>query len=534
MASRVEGQVQVHDEAAGRRFGTTLAVLAVGAVAVVALALATSPAAAERFQSISLVTWALVAAIVAGGLAVIGVGRLGGEGYLASLWIFAPLAPAFAAGVSVVAYLLAPSVGAADIPAKPGDAVAIGIAATVLAWTASAFPGSALASRRRAQMRAYDALIQRCGVLESRVRSERVRVSAAGAEHDPHVEKALEEAECRLGAVSRELHEKATAGPKLRWVLASGYTGLRRELHRVEEALYSVESEPQLVGDVIHDDLSLEDSGLRNRFTLRRMIRDALGVISPGASHTLLRPVPALPAASALAGATAGGDAPGDGIALTNAEAREALREVRFAINDYRDDIMDSFALGRNKLIWTFLAVAVTTYAFLGLGMLFGIPKTALVSVSVLYLVGSLVGLFNRLRVESSRSSTVEDYGLYLARLVTGALLSGLAGVAGVYVIAQAPAFLGPLTAAAPTAGSAVQMAPDVQVVPAPKDLATVYDLTTNQLALFIAAVFGLAPSTLTARLQAQVDRLERDLQRSEPATSKARGGPTSSDEEGS
>jgi hypothetical protein len=526
--SRAEGQVVQHD-VAGRRFSTAIAVLAVAAVTVVALAFATSPAAAERVQSVSLVTWAALAAIAAGGLAFIGVGRFGGEGYLASLWVFAPIAPAFAAGVSVVAYLLAaPSVKDADIPANPGAAVAIGIAATVLAWTASAFPGSTLASRRRAQMRAYDALIQRCGVLESRVRSERVRVTAAGVDHDPHAEKALEEAECRLGAVSRELHEKATAGPKLRWVLASGYTGLRRELHRVEEALYSVESESQLVGDVIHDDLSLEDSGLRNRFTLRRMIRDALGVVSPGASHTLLRPVPALPAASVLAGAVPAGDASAGGVGLTTAEAREALREVRFAINDYRDDIMDSFALGRNKLVWTFLAVALTTYAFIGLGMLFGIPRTALVSVSVLFLVGSLVGLFNRLRVESSRSSTVEDYGLYLARLVTGALLSGLAGVAGVYLIAQAPAFLTPLTST--TAGAAAS----VQVVPAPKNLADVYDLTANQLALFVAAVFGLAPSTLTARLQAQVDRLERDLQRSEPATSKARGGPTSSDEEGS
>ena len=114
------------------------------------------------------------------------------------------------------------------------------------------------------------------------------------------------------------------------------------------------------------------------------------------------------------------------------------------------------------------------------------------------------------------------DLGVGLLVLVTGALLSGLAGVAGVYVIAQAPAFLGPLTADGPAAAAA------------PRKLDEVYNLTRNQLALFVAAVFGLAPSTLTARLQAQVDRLERDLQRSEPATSTSRGGPTSSDEEGS
>jgi hypothetical protein len=200
---------------------------------------------------------------------------------------------------------------------------------------------------------------------------------------------------------------------------------------------------------------------------------------------------------------------------LKEGEAREALREVRFAINDYRDDIMDRFALGRNKLIWTFLAVALTTYALLGLGLLIGVPKPVVVSVSALYLVASVVGLFNRLRIESTRSSTVEDYGLYLARLVTGALLSGLAGVAGVYLVAQAPAFLGPLTA-------------DTTATTPALDLTAIYDLTRNQLALLVAAAFGLAPGALTAQLQQQVDRLERDLQRSEPATNATRGGLTS------
>ena len=518
--SEARGHVDLQGALIGRRFGTAVAVLAVGALAIVALAFATSPMA-QRLQGVSLVAWATTAAIVAGGFATVGVVRFGGEGYLASLWVFAPLVPAVLAGVSVVAYLLgAESAGKPGVPANPGDAIAIGLGATLLAWSASAFPASALASRRRAQMRVYDGLVQRCGVLESRVRSEKARHT-----ENPHVEKALAEAECRLDAVRSQLYDDAHAGPALRWVLSSGYTGLRRELHRVEEALYSVESESQLVGDVLHDDLSLEDSGLRNRFTLRRMIRDALGTVSPGASQALLRPVPALPPASALAGGPAPDGTAVATVVLTNAEAREALREVRFAINDYRDDIIDSFALGRNKLIWTFLAVSLTTYALVGLGLLFGIPKTALVSVSVLYLVASLVGLFNRLRVESSRSSTIEDYGLYLARLVTGALLSGLAGVAGVYLIAQAPAFLGPLTESTTTPPAPA---------PAARNLEDVYNLTANQLALFVAAVFGLAPSTLTARLQQQVDRLERDLQRSEPATSMAgRGGQTTSDEEG-
>jgi hypothetical protein len=511
MASRAEGQVQVQDEVAGRRFGTVAAVLAVAAAGVVALAVATSPMA-ERLQGVTLLSWATAAAILAAGIALVGVVQLSGEGYLASLWVFAPLAPALAAGASVVAYVLAgESPTNPGVPANPSDAVAIGLGSTLLVWSLSAFPGATLASRKRAQMRIYDQLMQRCGVLESRVTAEQAKTIEA-----EYAKKALAEACCRLDAVKSELHSKAHAGPELQWVLASGYTGIRRELHRVEEALYSVQSEAALVGDVFHDDLSLEGSGIRNEAVLRQTIRDALRVLSPGAHHVLLRPVHALPPGSATPTGIASDGTAGEG-GLTKGEAREALREVRFAINDYRDDIMDRFALGRNKLIWTFLAVALTTYALLGLGLLLGVPKIVVVSVSALYLVASTVGLFNRLRIESTRSSTVEDYGLYLARLVTGALLSGLAGVAGVYLIAQAPAFLSPLTA-------------DSTATPAPLDIAAIYDLTKNQLALLVAAAFGIAPGALTAQLQQQVDRLERDLQRSEPATNPATGGATSSE----
>ena len=211
-----------------------------------------------------------------------------------------------------------------------------------------------------------------------------------------------------------------------------------------------VEDVSELVGDVLHDDLSLEDSGMRNPFAMRRIIRDAMHVLSPGVEQSLLRPVPALPKGTVMV-STAEAQIDETGTrgapkAPTPEQAREALREVRYAINDYRDDIFDSFVRGRNQLIWAYLALAISTYVLLVLGMLFGIPKLTLVSVSVLYLVASLIGLFNRLRIESSHTPKVDTYGLYVARLLTGALLSGLAGVAGVYLIAQAPTFLGPLS----------------------------------------------------------------------------------------
>jgi hypothetical protein len=492
---------------ASRSARIVLSVLAVAALAVGAIAVAwMTPGQAVAASPRAIAT---IATLTAVGAAILGVARYGGEGYLAALWIFAPLAPVVAAAVSVATYLLIPDNGA-DVPLQPADAVAVGLSTAIASWFLSGFPGATLACRDRAQMRAYNDLVQRYGVLAARARTERARLGDEAAN-------ALLEADACLAYVEAELHGVTCGGPALRWALSSGYTGLARLLHRAEEALIAVESPASLVGDALHDDLSLEDSGLRNRFALRRVIRDALPVLSPGAEGSLLRPVPALPkgstvvtAAEAVA-ADAQADQKGSRAgthSLTEQEAREALREVRFAINDYRDDIMDSFARGRNRLLWTYLAVSISTYVLLGLGLLFGIPKVTLVSVSVLYLVASLVGLFNRLRIESSYTPRVDDYGLYIARLLTGPLLSGLAGVAGVYLIAQTPSFLGPLAAQQTTtatvtasplpSASPVATTVDVIQVAAPKALAEVYDLTANQLAILVAAIFGLAPLLTT------------------------------------
>jgi len=515
-----------------------ITVAAVGLIGVIAQAMVATGASKSLGESTALAIAhvALIGSVI---LAIVGIVKYGGEGFLAASWVFFPLVPPLAAAISVVGYLVSPDDPTLPgVPQDPIAAVYIGLASSILLWMLSAFPGAQLARRQRAQRRAYDDLCQRYLVLSARVKAESGKTDAPTK--DSHSYKALSEAASIIGTVENQLFDPEGEGPALRWVLANGYTSITRELHRAEEALFIVESKAEIVGDALHDDLSLEDSGLKNRFTLRRMIRDAMPVISQAAADTLLRPVPALPQTAALLmRAKADGQDKTDG--LSDCEAREALREVRFAINDYRDDIVDSFARGRNRLIWTYLMVAISTYVLLGLGMLSGVPKPALVSVSALYMVGALVGLFSRLRIEASRPSTNDDYGLYLARLLTGPLLSGLAGVAGVYLVAQAPAFLGPITeigsAAASPAPSASPL--PVEVVTAAtqaRPLADIYDLAKNHLAFAVSAVFGLAPGLLTARLQQQVDRLERDLQRSEPATSTAVAGaaPEGASDEGS
>ena len=221
-----------------------------------------------------------------------GIARYGTEGYLASLWVFAPLTPVVAAVASVATYLLIPATG--DVPDHPVDAVAVGTCAALAFWAISAYPGTLLARRERAQTRVFGDLVQRYLVLNARAEAEHAKRGGRAAQVDrgahgeppdpdpPSMPKALQEARVLLADVGDQLYGEASAAPALRWALSSGYLGLTRQLHRAEEALMVVEDVSELVGDVIHDDLSLEDSGLRNPFAMRRMIRDAMRVLSPG------------------------------------------------------------------------------------------------------------------------------------------------------------------------------------------------------------------------------------------------------------
>jgi hypothetical protein len=188
---------------------------------------------------------------------------------------------------------------------------------------------------------------------------------------------------------------------------------------------------------------------------------------------------------------------------LNENQAREALREVRHALNEFRDDRHDGLIRARNRLVWTMLAVGVTTYLLLSLAVVAGVPVKYIQSIAALYLIGAIVGLFNRLRIEAGQSSAVEDFGLSQMRLVVTPLVSGLAAVAGVYLIAALPALLPNGTTPAPT----------------PPQLETVFNITTNPISLVYAAIFGLAPSQLTSRLMFASSRLEKDLQSTEAAS---------------
>lgn len=313
---------------------------------------------------------------------------------------------------------------------------------------------------------------------------------AQGTAAPPGTEEALSEANAHLTYVHDELESDGSRA-SIRWALATGYLSVLSSLHRAEEALIVVEPTDAVVGDALHDALSLEDSTIDNSDRLLRILRSALDTVSPDTSVFLIAGTPV----------------------MTNPEhpmdpkvARQTLREVRFAINQYVEDKLGSLLRARNRLIWTMLAVGVATYLLLGLALAAAVPVPQVLAVTVFYLVGAIVGLFNRLRLEVGRSAAVEDFGLSMARLVVTPLLSGLAAVAGVYLVAVAPSLF-------PTGQTAV---------PKPPTLSEVFNLGTNAVGLVYAAIFGLAPNTLTNRLAAASAQIERQIASTGPSTGTA------------
>jgi len=400
--------------------------------------------------------------------------------FFGALFILAPLMPGLVAVISVGTYLvLTPRPwSATSQPLNPTDAIVVGIAFTAGIWILAGIAGMPMVAARRAQTRLYADLLERYRSLRDRV---------DGTDAPDGSEETLAEATTHLDYVHEQLEGNQSNG-SLRWAFATGYLEVLSSLHRAEEALIIVEPEDAAVGDALHDALSLEDSTIDNRERLAQILRAGLDAISPASAVFLVAGTPAVTKPDQPMNADVG---------------RQALREVRYAINQFLEDKLGSLLRARNRLIWTMLAVGVSTYLLLALALGAGVAVPQIIAVSVFYLVGAIIGLFNRLRLEVARRSAVEDFGLSMARLIVTPLLSGLAAVAGVYLVAVAPSLF-------PTAG---------RPAPAVPTLTEVFDLGTNAVGLVYAAIFGFAPNTLTNRLAAASARVEAEIASVGPAT---------------
>jgi hypothetical protein len=406
------------------------------------------------------------------------------EGGVAALYLYGYLALLCGQVVAVLVYPLLPSRAGSSpaIPQEPAAALVIAVVVTIVVWALEFLVLRAMTSAPKAQPRFYTELI-------FRYQQVRDRWAERGTAHPPIALPV--EVKTQLEWATRALTGE-DKGPGLRWAMAYGYVSVLRAVHFAEEALILVERHDRVLSDTVLDELSLKSSTIQARNELVKEIEAGRTALRSNAAEAPHPQAPAPPPPTHASGSSA---AP-----LSMGEGLERLRLVRYAIDNFRDDLRDGVIRARNRLILVTFVVSTLTFLLLGLAEVVGVPSVCLTSVAALYLVGAIVGCFNRLRIEAKQSSAGEDFGFYQMRLMAVPLMSGLAAVGGVYLVAALPALL-------PVQG-------EPHAVPA---LWAIFDLSSNGASLLYAAVFGLVPETLTKWLLGAADKLQSDLLASRP-----------------
>jgi len=193
------------------------------------------------------------------------------------------------------------------------------------------------------------------------------------------------------------------------------------------------------------------------------------------------------------------------------ATARVTLREVRSTLNDFRDQRWEGIVRQRSRLMMSIVVTGIITHALLCIIILTNPPpaiRLNLLAAALFYIIGAVAGVFARFYAESQGSASVDDFGLSTTRLLAIPLLSGLAGVGGVFVlgglaILGGPALFNINTTQSMTFGLGRLFSPDPQF-------------------LLAAAIFGLTPNLLIKELQQKAQEYESDLKSSKGAETQA------------
>jgi hypothetical protein len=271
-----------------------------------------------------------------------------------------------------------------------------------------------------------------------------------------------------------------------KWALGTGFVELWQRLHATEAALLGQRPLAQRLSYGRQDLLRLSGCELETGGDLKLRLDEAI---------TKLEAIPT--------------EDP-NGIKTPEEErATEILISVHKTIDDYRDQSRAGLARTRIHLIWAGTMTAVVTYILLALAILDDVEPYQIIAGGAYFLVGAVAGLIWQLRQSGSEvRSGEDDFGLDRARLVYVPVLSGLAGVGGVLLMALLYPTLNVVLD--PTLSQEGQSVPEISQI---------FNLATNRFGLLVAAVFGLTPDLLINRLQSQADQYRAQLAATSPQT---------------
>ena len=303
----------------------------------------------------------------------------------------------------------------------------------------------------------------------------------------------------------QKLHNKLFQNnSSIEWILGMGYVNAWHLVHRVQEALVGVETIEEVIGEVVHDVRAIQNSMISDRKDLIRKMLQAVKDLRPEAMvyfdelradkyyadlfppHSNIDLADSMPMEE-LPRQTNGSEE----------LAREAIWQVKHALNVYQDSLRRTLVRNRN---YTYIAIALTafiTYFLLCIVILRNPSIGAIESVTAYYMIGVISGLFVQFYNETKNKNDdapPDNYGLFISRLLAIPVLSGLAAIGGVLITATLPALIG-------------------QSVSKALELSTIFNGTVTLEYLFAAAIFGYAPNLIVGNLQQRARKYSTDLQ---------------------
>ena len=338
---------------------------------------------------------------------------------------------------------------------------------------------------------------------------------------------------CR-NAICLALMQRSTS-----WALGDGYSKLWDWMDKAEEAVIISAPLEKVVGDAVLDEMRLNDSKMDNSEEWANKLRSAVKILNADAVRYLKPSMGTYPLTEGTekaspASSMTGSQAPAliqrlcekpagvgshlwwnllsalffrrasrplhtalqiaapnqatspnqttEAKALQQAQARAVLRKIRETINDFNTKSWDGLVKVRNQLLATMILVGLATYVFVEFAILLQVKTSHIEVAMIIAFVGALSGLIGRLSLESQTGMAIDDYHLSTARLLVTPLLSALAAVIGVLIVAKASRL---------------------------DDIYAFNALVPN---LIIAATFGLTPNVLINQLQKKADEYKGNL----------------------
>lgn len=305
-----------------------------------------------------------------------------------------------------------------------------------------------------------------------------------------------------LIAVNKQL---ASKDQSLSWTMGVGYLKAWYFVHQAEEAMLDIAPREYVIREALHDESAINGSSIASSDYVLSNIRTAVKTLSPSAA-AYLKSLPVQdrdmsPDTAPTDHSLERGTVPDVRIEL---EARNALRDAKQTLDEFRASLWDGLVRIRNQLVGTALITGLLTYILLCVAISVDVNVESMKAAVVFYLVGASVGLFSRLYTESQTDSAIDDYGLTAARLVVTPVLSGLAAIAGVLVVAVLSFNVLSAPGSTPASGGLPQL----------KDI---YDLVQNRQGIVLAAAFGLTPNLFLNVLQQKTDNTKAQLKSTSP-----------------